>query len=1071
MRHTIAFYVSSVPIGLDQRDGRASLGGSESACFGLARALARQGHRVHIHAQHLAEDARGVDADGVTWHDAGPEDAAVYDWCEVVEPDVFVSLRMPHVFRLPVRARFRALWNQDMLVPAAAGSIATIAWQLDAIVYVSEYHRKQWQGVSPDLARIPSYVTRNGFDPAHVPTDVAKVPGRICYITRPERGLAPLLEMWPAVKAAVPHAELHVTRYGSMYDGEGSSVAQMCKAYDELTARVHAEVGGIVTYAGGLGKADLYRLIASSEVMWYPGVVDFAETSCCAAIEAQACGTAFVGSRKGALPETVPNGSLLDGDASTAEYQQRSIAAVRAVLEDDDQGQSNWDIVSGLAHVQRYTYDAIAADWSTWLDATFQARYEADTPGVLRQLLQYDDHVPALRVAEAIGEANAADRAHHYERGAPPQSLNLIGHRDPDKREADLCAESFECVTCEAIRAAAFCRRVIAGEDQTAEDYGDRAMPDPMIEAETSARLQAAAAQFAGATRVLDVACGNGAFSLLLAQQNPDVRIVAIDYSAANIAKARETATRVGVAGRVTFVEAAVYDFGAQASLLTQAVRRAWHKVQIPFDGVFIGEFLEHIADPASLLTDVATLAPGGRVVCTMPSGPWTELMPHDVPIKRGHVHHYAYDDVQAIFGAQTDMQVGVLAGGRSPRGSAVASWVISYTADPAIPLGARDLTHRIVTTRPMPRLSIGMIVKESDYLELPRCLATVRDIADEIVIGVCGPGPSVLAIAEDIGARVVTLPAVADLPGGFAEARNRILDVCTGEWFLWIDADEQLVGSTVLRQYLDTTYFDGFSVRQQHLQIDADRFYDEPIRLFRRASAARFCGVVHEQPQTTPDGNGDLWPVLGLIETQIAHYGYLVEGVRRTKSQRRNLPLLLRDRQQFPDRELGRVLWMREFATWLSELAAHRPTYVEGIQTLVREAGGSIEVVMRDVFDGQPIPMSGEALARFAADYYERHFPDPTTLRARLARPFYEAALRVLPEAWHVDYAFAAQQGGLRGRAKPKPFWTRSAADMDAMLRLESDKLRQAMAPVMFDVEPYQAPSPAPVLQEALTA
>lgn len=1024
MRHTIALYVSSVPIGLDQRDGRASLGGSESACFGLARALARQGHRVHIHAQHLAEDARGVDADGVTWHDAGPEDAAVYDWCEVVEPDVFVSLRMPHVFRLPVRARFRALWNQDMLVPAAAGSIATIAWQLDAIVYVSEYHRKQWQGVAPDLARIPSYVTRNGFDPAHVPTDVAKVPGRICYITRPERGLAPLLEMWPAVKAAVPHAELHVTRYGSMYDGEGSSVAQMCKAYDEMTARVQAEVGGIVTYAGGLGKADLYRLIASSEVMWYPGVVDFAETSCVAAIEAQACGTVFVGSRKGALPETVPNGSLLEGDASTAEYQQRSIAAVRAVLEDDDEGQSNWDIVSGLAHVQRYTYDAIAADWSAWLDATFQARYEADTPGVLRQLLQYDDHVPALHVAMAAGDAHAA----------------------------------------------AFCERVIAGKDQTAEDYGDRALPDPMIEAETCARLQAAAASLATATRVLDVACGNGAFSLLLAQKNPAVRIVALDYSAANIAKARETAMRLGLSGRVTFIEVAVYDFGAQASRLAEAMFQAGH-AGAPFDGVFIGEFLEHIADPASLLTDVATLAPGGRVVCTMPSGPWTELMPHDVPIKRGHVHHYAYDDVQAIFGAQADMQVGVLAGGRSPRGSAVASWVISYTADPAIPLGARDLTHRIVTTRPMPRLSVGMIVKESDYLELPRCLATVRDIADEIVIGVCGPGPSVLAIAEDIGARVVTLPAVADLTGGFAEARNRILDACTGEWFLWIDADEQLVGSTVLRQYLDTTYFDGFSVRQQHLQIDAERFYDEPIRLFRRASAARFCGVVHEQPQTTPDGNGDLWPVLGLIETQIAHYGYLVEGVRRTKSQRRNLPLLLRDRQQYPDRELGRVLWMREFATWLSELAAHRPTYVEGVQTLVREAGGSIEVVMRDVFDGQPIPMSGEALARFAADYYERHFPDPTTLRARLARPFYEAALRLLPEAWHVDYAFAAQQGGLRGRAKPKPFWTRSAADMDAMLRLESDKLRQAMAPVTFDVEPYQPPATAPVLQEALTA
>lgn len=1015
-RYTLAFYVNSVPIRLAERDGQASLGGSESACFGLARALARRGHAVHIHAQQLHADARGVDADGVTWHDAGPEDAAVYEWCDVVEPDVVVSLRMAHLFRLPVRARFRVLWNQDMLVPAsAAQGIASIAWQLDALVYVSQYHRKQWEGVAPDLARIPSYVTRNGYDPAHVPTDVAKVPGRVCYISRPERGLEPLLQMWPAVKAAVPHAELHVTRYSSMYDGEGSSVAQMCKAYDEMTAAVQAQVGGIVTHPGGLGKADLYRLIASSEVMWYPGVVDFAETSCVAAIEAQACGTVFVGSAKGALPETVPHGTLLEGDAMTEAYQARSVASVVAHLRRTRPAPA---IEQGRRHVQRYTYDAIAGDWSAWLDETFEARLQAHRPAVLRSLLQYDDHVPALQVANALGDTETA----------------------------------------------AFCRRVMDGLEQTAEDYGDRALPDPLAEAAHSGRLHAAADALQGCTRVLDVACGNGAFALLLAQRDPQVRIVGLDYSAANIAKARETAARIGVADRVTFLEAAVYDFASHTSRLAEAVFQAGH-AGTPFDGAFIGEFLEHIVAPDTLLADVATLAPGGRVVCTMPSGPWTELMPHDVPIKRGHVHHYAYDDLHALFGTQQDVQVTVLDAGQSPRGPKVATWLVSYRASDA-PLGQRDLSHRIVTTRPMPTLSVGLIVREGDALELPRCLATVRDIADEIVIAVCGVGPRVTAIAEDVGATVLQLPDVSALPGGFAEARNAVLDAATGEWFLWVDADEQVVGSTALRQYLETPYFVGYSLRQQHLQLDAERFFDEPVRLFRKDSGARFCGVVHEQPQTTPDGNGDIWPVLALVDVQIAHYGYLVEGVRRAKSQRRNLPLLLRDRQVYPDRELGRVLWLREFATWLGELQARRPTYVEAIQTLVAEAGGA-EPVVQHVFEGQDIPRTGAELARFAAGYYERHFPDVTSLRAQLARPFYEAALRHLPEAWQIDYAFAAQQGGLRGRAKPKPFWTRSVADMDAMLKLESDKLRTIMQPDPVDVEPYAAtPETAP--QEA---
>lgn len=1027
-RYTIAFYVNSVPIRLAERDGQASLGGSESACFGLARALARRGHAVHIHAQQLHADARGVDADGVTWHDAGAEDAAVYEWCDVVEPDVVVSLRMAHLFRLPVRARFRALWNQDMLVPSsAAQGIASIAWQLDALVYVSQYHRKQWEGVAPDLARIPSYVTRNGYDPAHVPTDVAKVPGRVCYISRPERGLEPLLQMWPAVRAAVPHAELHVTRYGSMYDGEGSEVARMCAAFDAHTAAVQAAVGGIVQHAGGLGKADLYRLIASSEVMWYPGVVDFAETSCVAAIEAQACGTFFVGSAKGALPETAPCALLLSGDASTEDYQRRSSDYVATALLGRSPVMADW-VARGRAHVAGYTYDAIAGDWSAWLDEAFEARLQAHRPAVLRQLLQYDDHVPALQVAEELFEL----------------SLDEFGHavQGPEGKPATWSD------------AIAFCQRVIAGRDQTAEDYGDRAISDPLAEAAHSGRLHAAADALQGCTRVLDVACGNGAFALLLAQRDPQVRIVGLDYSAANIAKARETAARIGVADRVTFIEAAVYDFASHTSRLAEAVFQAGH-AGTPFDGAFIGEFLEHIVAPDTLLADVATLAPGGRVACTMPSGPWTELMPHDVPVKRGHVHHYAYDDLHALFGAQQDVQVTVLDAGQSPRGPKVATWLVSYRASDA-PLGQRDLSHRIVTTRPMPTLSVGLIVREGDYLELPRCLATVRDIADELIIAVCGGGPSVTAIAEDVGATVLQLPDVAALPGGFAEARNAVLDAATGEWFLWVDADEQVVGSTALRQYLETPYFAGYSLRQQHLQLDAERFFDEPVRLFRRDCGARFCGVVHEQPQTTPDGNGDIWPVLALVDVQIAHYGYLVEGVRRAKSQGRNLPLLLRDRQVYPDRELGRVLWLREFATWLGELQARRPTYVEAIQTLVAEAGGA-EPVVQHVFEGQDIPRTGAELARFAAGYYERHFPEVTSLRAQLARPFYEAALRHLPEAWHIDYAFAAAQGGLRGRAKPKPFWTRSVADMDAMLRLESDKLRTVMRPAPVDVDPYE--------------
>ena len=1001
--YTWAFYVHSVPITQDIRDGRGGLGGSESACFGLARALAQAGQVVHILAQRLAPDATGRDAWGVTWHDAGEHDAHVYAWCDVVEPDVFVALRMGHIFQHPIRARYRMLWNQDLLVNAqGAQAIMATSWQVDRYVYVSDYHRQQWEGQCPDLKGL-AYVTRNGFDPAHVP-DVPKVPGRICYITRPERGLGPLLQMWPALKAAVPHAELHLTRYSSMYDGEGSAVAQMCQHYDRLTAKVQAEIGGIVTYDGGLGKADLYRLIASSEVMWYPGVADFAETSCVAAVEAQACGTHFVGSRKGALPETVPNGVLLEGDAYSAEYQATSVSTVRAMLTDPWYDHS--DLLLAREHVAAYSYAAIAQDWIADVMGFFAARYEAQKPGVLRQLLQYDDHTAALLCAREL-------------------------HDDA---------------------AVAFCHRVIDGKDQTAEDYGDRANHDVLREIEMDGRLREAMARFEGCTRVLDVACGNGAFALGLALHFPDVRVVGVDYAADNIARGTEAAIRLGLADRVTFQQGVIYDFEHHtvderfAALVAQDAEG--------FDGVFVGEFLEHIANVQAVLAAVhAGVRPGGRVIATMPSGPFTEMMPPGVPIKRGHVHHFAYDDLTAIFGTQTDATIDVLQIAQAtPRGNPVAHWLVTYTPS-GQPLGTRPYDKRLRTTRPMPTLSVGLIVGPGARLDLPKCLETVVKIADDLVIGRMGPDANVSAAAE-YGARVIELPPVADLAGGFAEARNRVLAACTGEWFLWIDADEQLLGAAGLRKYLEAHTFHGYVLKQNHLQIDAPTFADEPVRLFRRRADIAFHGAVHEQPQMG-DSNTDIWPTLAPLDVQIAHYGYLTEPVRRRKALHRNLTLLVRDRLMFPDRRLGRVLWLREFATWLREIGARQSTYQDAVQIMVDAVG--VDAVSELVFEGGPIPASGLALARFAADHYERHFPVPTDKLAQLARPFYETALRVLPEAWEVDFAFAATQGGMRGRrAKATPFWTRSLDDVHRMLDASVQPLAQAVAPTPIHTDPF---------------
>jgi hypothetical protein len=57
------------------------------------------------------------------------------------------------------------------------------------------------------------------------------------HVSRPERGLGPLLEMWPRIRKANPNADLRLCRYASMYDGDGLERRASVRSFDdEVTA-------------------------------------------------------------------------------------------------------------------------------------------------------------------------------------------------------------------------------------------------------------------------------------------------------------------------------------------------------------------------------------------------------------------------------------------------------------------------------------------------------------------------------------------------------------------------------------------------------------------------------------------------------------------------------------------------------------------------------------------------------------------------------------------------------------------------------------------------------------------
>lgn len=1034
MRLTIAVTIDSVTFDAGVIAGTTSLGGSESACLGLARGLQARGHDVHIFTTKLADDAPKTDHAGVAWHPA----ASLAQWGVFKDWDVLIALRQPQ-FLQHAPAKFRVLWSQDLMASDSMKQyVMSLAWAYDAVAYVSKYHQAQWETTTPELTGI-GWATKNGHDAAlaaEARTAAVKNPHQLIHISRPERGLAPLLRLWPQVRQAYPDATVAICRYSSMYDKDGWG--QVCAAFDRDVAAMNAAVGGI-TYLGELGKPALYQAIANSAAMWYPGVSTFAETSCIAAIEAQACGTPFIGSFKGALPETVPSGVLIPGVAEDDDpaYDAATLAALGEVFAGCAGNTRAYRerVAAGLQHVQAYTYEAVAAEWESFLLGQFAQRYETEKAGILRRLDHDDDLVAAKIVAAEISEECQALRAQYGSEHRHIQQIISAKHADPSKSESGFCA--VPCDTCDAYRIEALADRVITGKEHTAAQYAEQAM-DPRVElARADRRLQEVVKQFVGCRHVVDVACGPGAFTLALALDDDTREVVAIDYAQANIDAGKAAAEELGLADRITWICAPVWDYETGRASGWLETFTAAHAGR--FDGLFCGEFLEHVADCSGLVRALDRLVKHqGRVVYTVPQGPLNTLVSRNMPLQRGHVHAFRPADLDGLFGRKEAFRClslpWVLA---DPRGDLVGNWLVTYRRGVGDDTGTRPLGRRLLH-RPYKRLSVGVITNST--LDLRRCLDAVWQTADEIVLGDtgCPAGELDRVLAEfPRKVRVIQVPAVQVLPGGFSEARNRVLAACTGEWFLWIDADETLCGVVDLGKYLDGPVFMGYAIPQNHLHLDASMGTDTPIRLFRRVPAIQFYGCIHEQPQLH-DCNGAIVPALQVADVQIAHLGYLHEAIRREKALTRNLPLLVRDRQMFPDRELGSLLVLRDYAN----LALWTRQSQQGALT------AEVQQYYANV-----------------VGLFEEKFMDPAHTYHALARPFYESALRSVAGAMEVEIGMAvghAPDGLGQGRAKATRVWVRTPEHLAQLLAAKSVEVVKSLKPDQYvlDCEPLPQPT-----------
>ena len=163
-----------------------------------------------------------------------------------------------------------------------------------------------------------------------------------------------------------------------------------------------------------------------------------------------------------------------------------------------------------------------------------------------------------------------------------------------------------------------------------------------------------------------------------------------------------------------------------------------------------------------------------------------------------------------------------------------------------------------------MPTISACLMVRDEEK-NLPRCLASISGIVDEIILVDTGSTDGTLKIAENFGCQIYHHPWSDDFSG----MRNKTLEYATGGWCLIIDADEQLntFDDNILRKAVQHPENSGYHFMVTNVMDGGQNATAPSIRLFQNRKGFHYEGIVHNQLIITG--------VLPMTKIRMYHYGY----------------------------------------------------------------------------------------------------------------------------------------------------------------------------------------------------
>ena len=195
-------------------------------------------------------------------------------------------------------------------------------------------------------------------------------------------------------------------------------------------------------------------------------------------------------------------------------------------------------------------------------------------------------------------------------------------------------------------------------------------------------------------------------------------------------------------------------------------------------------------------------------------------------------------------------------------------------------------------------KLSLCMICKNEEK-KIARCINSVKEKVDEIVVVDTGSTDQTIDIAKKLGAKVFEIPWEND----FSKAKNYAISKSQGDWIIFLDADEYLMASHIgyLRSYIleaKNRKKDSIFIEIVNLEEEKVQGIFKTIRLFKHHPDISFKGRIHE---SLSKKGGKLEAITFTEPLRVLHDRYSKEAMEEKNKVDRNLEMLLREYEVDP--------------------------------------------------------------------------------------------------------------------------------------------------------------------------